>query len=416
MHFNEAPQAGKPWTTEDMIALYEHRLQGTPYEDIGIILGRTNQACRDKHRNTNWSETGIPDKIQEKIKKRKLQTLEEHSELLYKKKKEMHRQRTDLIADKLSQHIEHLPPAPLTQWSPPSKDRDTSKSYEHMGVILSDLHVGHDHSFAETGGLSEYNLDVFKQRMKNMKYAVAEIYELHSHMYKIPELHVFCLGDIVEGMNAAGAWSSTYIQLPIMEQIAEGFKALSDTLWYWLTIFEKVHFYGIRGNHGRVALSGIEKDYCNWDIIIYDTLNIEFRNNPRIDFTIPRSWFHVADIEGHNFLLCHGDDVKSKNTPIQGLMDVKGKMQSTLNCKLDYALCGHFHSAGELTSHSGKVLMNGSFVGSDVYSLKNNMPGNKAEQKLFGINKNRGITYKYDINLDHKRTSRETVFNVNEED
>lgn len=389
-----------PWSIEDTTTLWEHRVLGTPYKQIAEILGRTEQACWDKYRNTNWEDTDIPDKVQERIKKRKTETFEEYNKVVADNRLAVHRSRTDLIADKLCRAIEKRPEAKLSKWAPRSQKEGTP---EHMGVVLSDLHIGHEHSKQETGGLSEYNVDIFRQRMQNMQYAVADIYELHSHMYAIPEMHIFCLGDIVDGMNAAGKWSPVYISTNIYDQVMYGVQALSDAIWYWLTIFEKIHFYGIRGNHGRVAPSGVEKDFCNWDIVIYRMLETEFRNNPRITFDIPMSWFEIVDIQNHNFLLCHGDDVKSKNTPIQGLLEVKNKMQATMGKKLHYAVCGHFHNAGEYTSHSGRVVMNGSFVGSDVYSLKNNLPGTRAEQKLFGIHDERGITYSYNINLDDPR-------------
>lgn len=390
-----------PWDIEDMVSLYEHRhVLDTPYNEIASLLGRTVQACWDKMRNTDWEKTGIPDRIKEKIKARKIENFEEYNKVLADNRLSVHKQRTDLIADKLCRALNKLPEPPLTTWTPRTQREGTP---EHMGIILSDLHVGHEHSYEETGGLSEYNVDIFKQRMKNMQFAVADIYQHHSHMYPIPEAHIFCLGDIVDGMNAAGKWSPVYISTPIFDQVQEGTRAISDAIWYWLSIFEKVHFYGLRGNHGRVAASGVEKDYCNWDIIIYEQLRGEFRNCPRITFDVPRSWFRIVEIQNHNFLLCHGDDVKSKNAPIQGLLDVKNKMQATIGKQLHYALCGHYHNAGEYTSHSGRVIMNGSFVGSDVYSLKNNLPGTRAEQKLFGIHNKRGITYSYNINLDDVR-------------
>jgi hypothetical protein len=400
MRADDVKNAREPWSLEDVTTLYEHRQMGTPYSEIAILLGRTNQACRDKYRNTNWAETGIPDRIQEKIKQRRTDSFAEYNKVLADNRLAVHKQRTDLISDKLCQAARELPDPPLVPWTPRTQKEGTP---EHMAIVLSDLHIGHDHSYEETGGLSEYNLEIFLRRMKNLQFAVADMYQRHSAMYKIPELHVFCLGDIVDGMNAAGKWSPVYISTDIFHQVMTGVRALSDSLWYWATIFEKVNFYGIRGNHGRVAPSGLEKDYCNWDIIIYEMMNAEFRNANRVTFDIPRAWFKVANVQDHNFLLCHGDDVRGKGMPIQGLLETKNKMQATLNERLHYAVCGHFHNAGEVTSHTGRVLMNGSFVGSDVYSLKNNLPGTRAEQKLFGISSNNGITYSYNIDLDFPR-------------
>ncbi|MFW6129642.1 MAG: hypothetical protein ACOC56_00570, partial [Atribacterota bacterium] len=66
----------------------------------------------------------------------------------------------------------------------------------------------------------------------------------------------------------------------------------------------------------------------------------------------------------------------------------------------DYTLAAHFHSAADLTTNHGRVLVNGSFIGPDVYSLKNLQAGALAEQKIFGIHDKRGITWSYNLGLD----------------
>jgi hypothetical protein len=619
-----------------------------------------------------------------------------------------------------------------------------------MGLILSDLHIGHEHSLEETGGLSAYSLDIFKERLKNLQYAVADIYELHSNLYKIPALHVFSLGDIVDGMNEAGAWSPVYISTTIYDQVMIGYQEITRCLCYWLSFFEEVHFYGIRGNHGRCktkntriltpngykyyyelkqgdmvgtlncdtntfefqpieqihiyenektvvgidrkklqmlcsldhdvlvktenkknmyrkvkakhlkrntkagisipisissnnteydiddnvisllgwimtdgcydektnairiyqsknktqniirkilqdlnvefsektnetkrtnsilgtkiknqlkqhyfylnssdftkkikdllperkdvpswmhnlsdrqvsvllhslmlgdgsfrenklhkdgyvrkggydslwggkkyleklaglfvshnipcsvikhkrliskiksnneeqeswylqikknnkyrvvckdviekeyndtvwcvtvsngtiavlsesghpyftgncARSGSEKDYNNWDNVIYELLKLQFKDNKRIHFHIPKTWWMLEKIRNHKFLMVHGDDVKSKNPPVRSLLDFEQKMSGIIKDIPNYTIAGHFHNASEYTTHNGRCLVNGSFLGGDMYSLRNYLPGAKPEQKLFGIHDKRGITYMYNIDLDQKR-------------
>ena len=65
----------------------------------------------------------------------------------------------------------------------------------------------------------------------------------------------------------------------------------------------------------------------------------------------------------------------------------------------DFTLCGHFHQAAEQSTNFGKVIVNGSFVGGDVYSIKNLQKMTLPEQKIFGINDTHGITWRYDLDL-----------------
>jgi hypothetical protein len=149
--------------------------------------------------------------------------------------------------------------------------------------------------------------------------------------------------------------------------------------------------------------SGAEKRYNNFDLFCYKYIELEFKNQPRLNMHIEKSWWAIKEIQNHNFLMVHGDDVKSKNPPVTALFDLEKKMTGITKIIPDYSLCGHFHNCSEYTTHNGKALVNGSFVGADVHSLSNYMPGCKAEQKLFGIHPKIGITWTYNVNLQHDR-------------
>ena len=71
--------------------------------------------------------------------------------------------------------------------------------------------------------------------------------------------------------------------------------------------------------------------------------------------------------------------------------------------KPKYTLAGHFHNTAELGTNSGSVLINGSFVGGDIFSLKNVHANSRPEQTIFGMNNSRGKTWKYNIDLDDTR-------------
>tara|TARA_B100000614_G_scaffold262909_1_gene300844 strand:+ start:361581 stop:362882 length:1302 start_codon:yes stop_codon:yes gene_type:complete len=400
--------AGVPWSEEELQFLFEERLQNTPYTAISRALGRPYNSCRKTYNETDWSQKPYSNGPKVRQHRRDLKTFKAQTESTVNRALDRWRMRADTMADALVDSAQRLPRAPLVKWKPKNR-KPSQHSPEDIGLMLSDLHIGHEHSLEETGNLSQYNVDIFLQRLENLKHAVADIYELHSQLYKIPKLHIFSLGDVVDGMNEAGAWSPVYINTPITDQVMIGVRALSEAIFYWLTIFEEVEFYGVRGNHGRVAKSGAEKDYNNWDRMVYLFLETEYRNNPRIKFNVPKTWWSMQNIRNHKYLLMHGDDAKSKNPPISTFLDVERKMAGYVKDFAHYTLVGHFHNASEITSTNGKVLMNGSFVGSDVYSLKNNLPGTKAEQKIFGIHDTRGITFRYDLDLDDERSRPEST-------
>ncbi len=391
----------KPWSEQELKVLYTQRQMGVPYRVIGQQLNRSYASCETKYnKDTDWSKYKFIDPNAESQKQSKIQTALKDIDLSITNKIDKFKLFADVVGDKMYKAARQLPLASPPPYTPSNKKQRTS---EHMGLLLSDLHIGHEHNLEETGGLSEYNIKIFDERMDNLQRAVTDIKELHSNLYKIPTLHLFLLGDIVDGANTAGSWSSVWIDTPIFDQVMYGYQKISNFIHYMLTLFENVEVYCIYGNHGRIAPSGAEKKYNNFDLFCYKFIEIEHKNQPRVKFHVTKSWWMMPKILNHNFLLMHGDDVKAKNPPISSMLDVERKMAGIVKEIPNYTLCGHFHNCAEITSHNGRILMNGSFVGADVYSLENKMPGTVAEQKTFGIHPKIGITWTYNVNLQYKR-------------
>ena len=388
---------GTEWDVADLEYLYRARMDKVPYAVVAAHLKRTAEACKGKWLRTDWEKMPWFSPVAEDVKAQKKVAYEQRIEGGFRSRLDLARLRADAIGDVLQKAIVKAPKIKHRQWNPPRKAQ--SRGSEEVGLLLSDLHIGHTHTVDETGGLSEYSLDIFRARIRKLERKVSDINELHSMLYRIPTLHVFCLGDIVDGMNESGSWSPVYINTSIYDQFIIGFEEISHTIEYFLSVFQKVVFYGIRGNHGRVARVGSEKDYANWDNLCYEMLKHKFENNDRLQFKLTKSWFLSERIKGHNFLLTHGDDLRKASTAVRSLEIFAADMAGMTRVHHDFTLCGHFHQAAEQSTNFGKVIVNGSFVGGDVYSIKNLQKMTLPEQKIFGINDTHGITWRYDLDL-----------------
>jgi len=390
----------RPWTDEEEQVLCTMRSEGIEYKYIGLELKRTSNSCRKKWKDTVWTTKPWYDTLQAMVRANVKKAHLDHVLRASDRRVERTKVRMDIIADRLATAVQAIPKIP----KPFVRRKKKAHSPEDVGLIISDCHIGHGHTLEETGGLSEYNLDVFRQRAENLKYAIGDIHELHSQLYKLPTLHIMCIGDIVAGMNNTGNWSSVYITSDIHQQAVIGCEALADIIHYALHLFEEVKFYGVYGNHGRGAMKGLEKEYVNWDFICYEFLTQRFRDNDRVSFVVPKTWWLLEEIRSHKFLILHGDDVRSSGgAPLGGVIKCQNDMMTILKQIPDYTVIGHFHSAGEWTTNNGKILVNGSFIGPDIYALKNLQKGARPEQKIFGIHDKRGLTWRYDIDLDIPR-------------
>ncbi|NJL70519.1 MAG: hypothetical protein HC888_02325 [Candidatus Competibacteraceae bacterium] len=397
----------RPWTGEDMQVLYEARRQRVPYREIARELKRSEKSCASKYNTTNWHATKYHESRhdgEDRIYQAQKAAVNEKIVQAHERKVRSIRMGADIIADAIRESVKAYPPVPppvAPKWT--SKLDDQAEHIEDMVAMLSDVHVGAEHSLHETGGISECNQDIIAKRMDNYKYAVRDIYELHSKLYRIPTLHVACLGDIVAGMNEVGNWSPTYINQTVVDQTIKGYTMIGEMLRYWLTIFENITFYGVRGNHGRCSQKRAEKDYVNWDYMMYLHLQAMFANEKRIKFVCPPTWWILAEIQGCNVLMVHGDDLKGGSFPVKSLVDFENKMAGILQKPIHITLAGHYHCSASQSTNHGKVLINGSVIGGDVYSIKEVHSYTKPEQTLFGIKPNR-MTFHYDIDLESPRT------------
>jgi len=393
--------SGIPWTDAEEILLYFMRQDGIPYRIISSELHRSVNSCEKKYRNTVWSSKSYYDPVKRTIKEGFKKAYLERITRLRDKRLSDFKLKSDIVGDRIASAVEALPRVPK-----PRKSRRKKHKKDHIedvGLIFSDCHIGQEFTLEETGGISEYNLEVFKQRTKNLTYAATDIVDLHSKLYNLKTMHIFCLGDIVAGMNDVGAWSPTYINMPIFEQFVEGVEAISQMIDYWLTIFDNIKFYGVYGNHGRCSKRGSEKEYVNWDFLCYQFLMSRLKDNPRVEFNVPKTWWILEEIRSHKFLIVHGDDMRGTLWPAKSLLDFEQKMMAILKVVPDYTIAGHYHSAAELSTNHGKVLLNGSFVGGDIFSIKSLQRTSIPEQKMFGIHDKRGITWTYDLNLNIDR-------------
>jgi len=391
----------RDWTTDEEQILCCMREEGIEYKYIGLELKRTIHSCRNKYRDTIWETKPWYDTyraaLKSSVKKSHLETIARAND----RRVDLSKVRMDIVSDRLATAISSIPRVP----KPHVNKKKRKHSPEDIGIVLSDAHIGHVHTLEETGGLAQYNLDIFEKRINNLKLSIGDIYELHSQLYEIPNLHIFCLGDMVAGMNNTGAWSSVYISSDVHEQVIVGSEAVADLIYDALHIFKDVYFYGVYGNHGRGSLKGLEKEYINWDYICYEYIEHRFKDNPRVHFVIPKTWWILREIRNHKFLILHGDDIKSggMNAPLGNLIKTQNMLMTMIREIPDYTIIGHFHSAGEWSTNNGKIIVNGSFIGPDIFALKNLQRSSRAEQKIFGIHDKRGITWRYDIDLDVER-------------
>lgn len=263
-------------------------------------------------------------------------------------------------------------------------------------AVMSDLHLelntpGHPQEKSYTA-------------VDNFVATVLRLTELHRETNRVNTLHLLALGDLIQGTSnyPNQRWD---VLIPAIDQAEKMTALLVIALERLAVHFETVEVWWGNGNHEYInpKKTNTDPDQASWGTVIARALKWAFRDNKRIKFHIPETWYSVADIKGSRFLLTHGHSVKGSGN-FDGLVAQCRKWADVLPAH-DYVVMGHFHRTASLplprafgsTKHR-YLYMNGTAVESDEFLEQ--FGGSPVSQWwCFFVNEKRGITAEYKVDL-----------------
>jgi len=357
------------------------------------------------------------EELQKIVEKEVVETPPEKINIIVSKDKEIQRLKTQLeivqrkyvvanktsnlqesILDVLYKTVSALP----TVRVPSVKSFKVERTKETALLLLSDLHSGEVVRVDETGGLNSYNFEVMKNRLKYLAESIIDISQNKLRGYEFPKLVIGGLGDFVTGLihdelvetaeNTPIEWTTgtALVVAQFMLELAQ--------------VFPTIDFDGVVGNHGRMTKEIRYKNrYVNWDYVTYTMLSLLLRNQKNIKFNLPKSFWSLKEIEGKTFLFLHGDNIQSwAGIPWYGIQRMVSRFQELLyskKIKVDYVCLAHFHHAGTLDKVKGELVLNGSVMGGDEYSIGKLFLASDANQFFAGVHSNHGLSWRYHLNL-----------------
>lgn len=282
---------------------------------------------------------------------------------------------------------------------PPGK-----KKLEHANLLLSDHHAGEVVIYDEMQKFNQYDFDVFADRMYYLTNKTIKLTEMFRQNFYIPRLNLYLLGDMVSGdIHWELAKTNT---APMMTVVLQCALVYAQSILMYLKHFPEIWMIGIVGNHGRTTQKKEYKHtvFNNYDWLLYQILSlllIDYIKDERIKFVIPPSTGYVVTHLGWKILCSHGDNIQMYyRTPYYGIENDSARDQK-IRRKLridqwDFRVMGHFHQPSDLRK---EVLMNGSLIGPNEYSLNKLKAAEPPCQKFFGLNEKYGISWQYDLNV-----------------
>jgi hypothetical protein len=196
---------------------------------------------------------------------------------------------------------------PVPAPSVPSKKE--SATPETAIAVLSDWQLGKR--------TPTYSTDVCAERITQYAKKLERIVQIERSEHPVNTLHVYLLGDMVEGelIFPGQSWrvdASLYRQVTV-----DGPQILCGFLRHMLTLFAKVRVVAVIGNHGAIGGRARKEMHpeSNADLMLYRIAQQLLAHEERLTWDIPmtegeRSWCAIDKIGSHKFFLFHGDQMR----------------------------------------------------------------------------------------------------------
>lgn len=305
----------------------------------------------------------------------------------------------DRIVTKLAEHIPALAPV-----GPPTFAARGPGKPESVVADISDWHIGEVVSDEEMGGINHYDFDTFMRRWQYYVDSVGGICFGKLTGYDFTELRVNMLGDMVTGVIHDELVETA--EGTVMEWLIDGAHICAQGIRQLAAEFPFVFLDCVIGNHGRLQKKPrFKRRYVGWDYLFYHYMKLELADQPNVTFDIHKSFFSVIDVANHRMLNLHGDNIRSwGGIPHYGIQRAVGNFTALLASQrryFDYVNLAHFHNAGTLDRVKGEIILNGSGVGGDEFSLGALFTSSEPKQIIYGMHPEHGMTWSFKIGLAH---------------
>lgn len=258
--------------------------------------------------------------------------------------------------------------APIIKMVRPAKGGDAVPM-----LLLSDLHLEATVEASQVNNLNEFNLEIAKARYFKVFENFAKT--MFSNKDCGDDLVVIALGgDLFEGYihdecRINGSVTIGQIMKLFVEWTYPQLLALSK-------IFKNVYVPAVVGNHGRMDQGYIMQDkaYENFEWLALNMLKAKCDHLKNVTIDISSATDAVFSVNGHRFLMTHGDQCKSAGgvggiyPSLLKLHYRKTERAAAMGLAYDTMILGHFHQYHD--AHD--IVVNGSLKGYDNYAFESN--------------------------------------------
>jgi hypothetical protein len=286
----------------------------------------------------------------------------------------------------------------------PRPDRDGRKRLAEVAVIgLADWQLGKV--------TPDYNSDVCEQRIELFADKVIKLTDIQRADHPVKEAEIWAVGDIIEGEEIFPGQPHLIDSGLYRQILVNGNRIAGNFTRRMLSHFDRVTFYGVIGNHGKIGGRAYKQmdPETNGDRMLYRTLQmvLEATGEKRVSWVIPdgpreRNWYAVSDIGGYRTLLFHGDQMRGHSgLPWYGFYKkLLGWKVGAIPGGFDDAFAGHWHTPTTMTFNTIRCRVSGSPESMNTYAQEQLSAVGRPSQHLMFVKPGVGPTAEYTVWLD----------------
>ena len=242
-------------------------------------------------------------------------------------------------------------------------------------------------------GLNDFNLDVCDKRLEKLWDRFVYLLEIARESANIRDAVLWLGGDLITGyiheeLVEGNMCSPTEAVLWIQDQGATGSNHILKH-----TDLKDIHVVTSIGNHGRTTKkSRISTAYANsYEWMAYKQLEKWFAAEPRLRWTVGKSYHTLVDVQGWKVRFHHGDGMRfwggvgGLSIPVNKSLNQWNKSELL---RADYDVFGHFHQF----IHQWKWVACGCLIGMSAFAIRIKADYQPPTQTFIVIDKERGKT------------------------
>ena len=359
---------------ERIEALKKHADSGFSIKEIAKLMGISYDAIECAKRRYGIK---IKPKISPYIER------EESEEPI--EKEELTRKAIDkIIVQNLKKELKDVPKITIA--------KSKNKKGDTLVIHLTDWHAGK--LVKNQDGTIIYDETVFKARTEVFCEQILKLLDNNIKQgVNITDVVILSTGDNANGENIYETQAYEQEIAP-PKQVMLVVKAMQALITSLLDRKLAVRFYGVKGNHGRLAKDADPS--ANWDLMIYLVLDYWAKlviKSPKLFIKYAETDYLTCVIRGHKYMIRHiapeSADAPSGRVKFNEWARLHG---------VDGIVYGHYHHFGVCDVDGIRVFRGGSVVGPD--SLSDSM-AKSAEpiQLIWGVNEDRTMTFVYAVDL-----------------